>query len=147
MSNKYGAKKSVGLFSGRMYDSGAERDRADELHSMEHASEIYGLVEQPRIELVPGKFYKPDFAYQPLTVTMRDGHSYPVTTPTELVYEDVKGVETERWRLIKGLWPYLGPGDLHMLKRAGRDREWRVKVISSYGTRDALWAIMEAARC
>ena len=60
-ANKFRAQRSRGS-SGRMYDSKGERDRAEELRLLEDAGIIHGLTEQPRIELEPGIFYKPDFA-------------------------------------------------------------------------------------
>ena len=85
------------------YASRLERDRARELRLLEHAGEIHELVEQPRVELLPGIFYKPDFAY-----TFRDDVRH---------WEDTKGVETGRFRLVLKLWRLCGPGPLEVVKR------------------------------
>lgn len=41
--------------------------------------------------------------------------------------EDVKGVETQRFRLVRRLWPKYGPHPLHVIKRRGR--RWFVEQI------------------
>ncbi len=103
MSNKYHAKRA--LWNGRWYDSTAERDYALELDALARAGEISELQMQPRVELDRGIFYKPDFCFQE--------HG-------RYVWVDVKGVETERFRLLCKLWRNRGPGPLRIIKRAGR---------------------------
>src|SRR5439155_13136471 len=76
--HKYGARPVDG------YASRLERDRARELRLLELAGDIREFVEQPRVELLPGIFFKPDSAY-----TEGDGTR---------VFEDCKGVETPRFR-------------------------------------------------
>lgn len=107
--SKYGARRTAAL--GRSFDSGAEADRGGELTLLEQAGELAGLTFQPRLELEPGIFYKPDFSY---------------VERGRVVYEDVKGVETERFRLIKKLWRLHGPGPLRITKRASRRDGFRV---------------------
>ena len=99
-AHKYGARPVDG------YASTLERDRARELRLLEHAGEIRELVEQPRVELLPGTFYKSDFTY-----IERDGTR---------IWEEVKGVETPRWRLVARLWRFFGPGPLRIVKRQHR---------------------------
>lgn len=101
--NKFGAKRARGT-SGRLYASKAERDRGDQLRLLEQAKVIRNLGEQPRIELEPGIFYRPDFVY---------------VERGRLVYEDVKGVVTERFRLVCKLWRLHGPAVLRVTKRKG----------------------------
>lgn len=108
--NKFGAVKTRGT-SGRLFDSKAERDRAEELMLLERAGEIRDLVEQPRVELEPGIRFKPDFSY---------------VERGRLVHEDVKGVETERFRLIKKLWRLHGPSVLRITKRRSRKAGFQV---------------------
>ena len=48
--------------------------------------------------------YKPDFAY---------------TENDVRIYEDVKGVETEGFRIKSKLWKKYGPGPLRITKRKG----------------------------
>lgn len=112
-SNKFGAKRAVGT-SGRSYDSTAERDRAEQLLLLQRGRAIRDLVEQPRLHLACGVHYKPDFAYR------------EVGGPRVTTYEDVKGVETERFRIVKRLWAAFGPGPLHILKRHGRSAAFLV---------------------
>lgn len=107
--NKYGAKQTLAL--GRRFDSGAEAARAAELSLLERAGAIADLVFQPRVELEPGIFYRPDFAYR---------------ERGRVVWEDVKGVETERFRLIKRLWRLHGGGPLRITKRSGIRGGFRV---------------------
>jgi len=95
--HKYGARPVDG------YASRLERDRARELRLLELAGDIREFVEQPRVELLPGIFFKPDSAY-----TEGDGTR---------VFEDCKGVETPRFRLIAKLWRFFGPGPLRVVKR------------------------------
>lgn len=111
--NKFNAKRALGR-SGRMYDSTAERDRADQLKMLEDLKEIEELREQTRVELEEGIHYRTDFDY------LEKGRR---------VFEDVKGVETERFRLICKLWRLHGPGPLRILKRAGRAQKFQVTKI------------------
>lgn len=104
--NKYGAKKAGSLlFEGRMFDSKAERDRAEQLKVMEKDGDIQDLELQPQTSLSRAEIgYKPDFAY------VENGVQ---------IYEDVKGVETEGFRLKARLWKKYGFGPLRITKRKG----------------------------
>ena len=104
--NKYGAKKAGSLlFEGRMFDSKAERDRAEQLKVMEKDGDIKDLELQPQTSLSDaGIKYKPDFAY---------------TENGVRIYEDVKGVETEGFRIKSKLWKKYGYGPLRITKRKG----------------------------
>ena len=104
--NKYRAKKAGSLlFSGRMFDSKAERDRAEQLKVMENDGDIQDLELQPQTSLSRAEIgYKPDFAY---------------TEDGVRIYEDVKGVETEGFRLKARLWKKYGLGPLRITKRKG----------------------------
>lgn len=101
-SNKYGAKKAVG-WTGQLFDSTAERDRFEQLRLLMLAGEIQDLRTQTRVELEPDIFYRTDFDYMELG---------------RQVYEEVKGVETERFRLLCKIWKLHGPGPLRVLKRS-----------------------------
>ena len=104
--HKYGAKKAGSLlFEGRMFDSKAERDRAEQLKVMEKDGEIQDLELQPQTSLSDAEIgYKPDFAY---------------TENGVRIYEDVKGVETEGFRIKARLWKKYGLGPLRITKRKG----------------------------
>jgi len=101
--NKYGAVRTVR--DGRSFASRIEADYGAELELRERAGEIHGLAYQPRVELEPGLFYKPDFAF------MERGRP---------VFVEVKGVRTDRYRLICKLWRLHGPGVLREVMRRGR---------------------------
>ena len=104
--NKYGAKKAGSLlFEGRMFDSKAERDRAEQLKVMERDGDIQELELQPQTSLSKAEIgYKPDFAY---------------TENGVRICEDVKGVETEGFRIKARLWKKYGYGPLRITKRKG----------------------------
>lgn len=106
---KYNAKPTV--LNGRRYDSQAEADYRAHLALLEAAGEVSDIVEQPRLELEPNIFFKPDFA---LTETHRSLR----------VWIDVKGVMTPRFNLICKLWALHGPGPLRIVKRQGRRSGW-----------------------
>lgn len=114
MGNKYNAKKAQGYTSGKMYDSMAERDRAERLKKDETDGEISDLVEHPKVQLTKYQTYKPDFCYK------ENGR---------LVFEDVKGAETERFRINMKLWRERGPGVLRVSKRLGKRGKWTIKDI------------------
>ncbi len=122
-ANKYNAVKSKSVITKRWYDSGAERDFADVLEARAADGLITDLIAQPVIELGPeGEIkYKPDFVYWELS-------NLGVYTPTKTrqVWVDVKGVETERFKIIKRLWKYNGPGPLEIVKRKGKGKPFLV---------------------
>ena len=112
--HKYGAKKAGSLvFGGRVFDSKAERDRAEQLYRMELDGEISELGLQPVIAVAKYVNYKPDFVYIEASTGVR-------------VWEDVKGVETEGFRIKKNLWRENGPGPLHITKRKGSGGEFLI---------------------
>ena len=108
--NKFHAVKAAGD-SGRLYDSKAERDRANELLLLQQAGQISDLREQTVVDLVAEITYRPDFDY------LENGRR---------LYEDVKGVETEAFRLKCKLWRHFGPGPLRVLKRKGSRAQFTV---------------------
>jgi hypothetical protein len=105
--HKYGARSATdALFpelAGRRFDSQLERDRARELVMLERAGEISGLRFQVSVQLSEADIrYRADFAY------LENGR---------LVYEDTKGMQTKRWRIIKKLWRKYGPALLRITVR------------------------------
>ena len=101
--NKFNAKRT--LHGGRWYDSKLEADYRKELELRVEAGDIFDLEDQPKVVLTrAGISYKADFKFT------EDGHP---------VWVDVKGVEADRFRLIKKLWRYYGPGLLRVIKRKG----------------------------
>ncbi len=105
--NKYGAK-SAHCAQGHFHPSTGESNRCDTLHLIARAGEIKGLEVHPTITLVEGMKYKPDFLY---------------TENGKRIYEDFKGVSTDRFRIICKLWPYHGTGTLRIsgAKKPNRD--------------------------
>ena len=98
--HKYGAVKTV--LYGITFDSRREAERYAELLILEKAGRIKDLVLQPSFELQPGfinakgkkvrpVIYKADFAY-----TEGDTH----------VVEDVKGMETDVFKLKRKMFDY-----------------------------------------
>ena len=75
---------------GITFDSKAEADRYCELRAAKRAGAIQGFGIQPSFVLADGVRYRPDFI-----VCDRDGHVW---------VEDVKGVETQAFRIKRKLW-------------------------------------------
>ena len=105
--NKYNAKRSQGN-DGYSYQSQAERDYHDDvLWPMQQARLISNLARQPQVWLSEARIgYKPDFVY---------------TENGREVYVDVKGVETDLFKLKCKLWRCYGPAVLRVVKRDGRN--------------------------
>ena len=99
--HKYGARPVDG------YASTLERDRARELRLLEHAGEIRDLVEQPRVELLPGVRYTADFAYD----------ERPPSGPGQglgqwrRIHEEAKGVDHFKKGFGGSTVEYLGEWD------------------------------------
>lgn len=111
IANKYGAERKesdMPELAGRSFASGLERQRAGELVVLLRAGLITDLVFQPRVLLTDAEIsYHPDFAYH------EKGRP---------VYEETKGYETDRWRIIRKLWAHYGPAPLRVLVRGHGDR-------------------------
>lgn len=122
--NKFNAKKSRGFTSGKIYDSMAERDRAEYLKKQEQDGEISNLIEQPKVQLTKFHRYKPDFCYQ------ENGR---------LVFEDCKGAITDRFRINCNLWRERGPGVLRVSKRQGKYGKWSFKEIRPDTHDESMW--------
>ena len=122
-ANKYHAVKSKSVITKRWYDSGAERDFADVLEARAADGLISEIVAQPVIELGPdGEIkYRADFVYWELSHGLKADYE-----KTRQVWVDVKGVETERFKIIKRLWRYNGPGPLDIVKRKGKGQPFLV---------------------
>ena len=98
--NKYHARRTVR--NGRSFPSTLEADYGDGLKLLERAGEISDLEFQPRVELEPGFFYKPDFRF---------------VERGRVVHVEAKGVRTGRYRLICKLWRLHGPTVLREVAR------------------------------
>lgn len=101
--NKYNAKRTE--YNGRTFDSKGEAARAAELDLMLKNGLISDLNFQPDYRLTDAAIrYRADFSY------IRDGKLYA---------EDFKGVETDRFKMIKKLWLYYGPVTLLIYDKSG----------------------------
>jgi hypothetical protein len=96
--NKYSAVAKDG------FPSKLEAAVYDILLLREKAKEIKDIRRQVRVELTKAAIAaKIDFAF----IDVRSG---------ETVYCEAKGSDTERWILIKRLWPHYGPANLEIFK-------------------------------
>ena len=103
-TNKYHAVRSASKMkelAGRSFASQIERRRAEELILLQRAKEISDLQFQPKV-MICDVSYHPDFCYR--------------EKKGQLVYEEVKGMEGERWRIIKQLWSFAGTTPLYVIK-------------------------------
>ena len=102
--HKYNAKKAY--VDGIKFDSQAEADFYLELKTFESVGAIKLLKLQPKVYLTKARIlYKPDF------LILENGKEY---------YIDVKGMETQGFKLKKRLWEHYGPGALRIIKRKGK---------------------------
>lgn len=103
--SKYGNKKTV--CHGKTFDSKKEAERYSQLVLLERAEVITGLMTQPRYPLkVNGKLvctYIADFEYYDNERKMR-------------VIEDVKGYETDVFKLKKKLFEAIHAIELTLIK-------------------------------
>lgn len=98
-ASKYHAK-AVHCAAGHYHPSTGEGERCNDLGLLQQAGVISMFVDvHPTIELIKGFKYKPDFIY------MEGG---------KRIVEDYKGAMTDRFRIIKNLWPYHGVGILRI---------------------------------
>ena len=93
MRNKYNAIKTV--VDGVTFDSKAEARRYNELKLLKQAGEIRWFNLQPSFLLTGGVRYRPDFI-----VCGQDGRIW---------VEDVKGVETQAFKIKQKMWTALYP--------------------------------------
>lgn len=102
--NKYNAKKTQ--IDGIVFDSQAEADFYEELKLYQEMKLLKIIKLQPKVYLTDAKIlYKPDFLIE------ENG---------KMVYIDVKGMETQGFKIKKRLWKHYGPGILRILKRKGK---------------------------
>ncbi len=109
-ANKYGAIRSENLnfkeLSGRSFDSKLERDVAVMLCIRQRAGEISELQFQHVFKLTDADIsWRCDFSYQ------ENG---------ELQACEAKGLEGERWRIIRKLWGFYGHCTLHIYVAGNR---------------------------
>ena len=106
--NKYNARPSV--IDGKHFASGLEASVYRYLLLSEKNGFLKDLKCQQAVELTDAKIRcKIDFSYFCLK-------------RNALVYAEAKGVETERWLIIKKLYAYYGPAPLEIYKSFGGNR-------------------------
>lgn len=106
-ASKYRAQRTE--YNGISYASKAEAARAMELDLLLRAGEIVDWVRQPSVCLgIPENIYRPDF----LVIAWNDGSS----DHKQVWYEDIKGMETPKFRRDKKLWKVYGRLPLHIIK-------------------------------
>ena len=111
MKTKYGNKKIV--LKGITFDSMAEANRWIDLNWMFHAGAISKLELQPVYVLAPGVKFdgearaKPELRYRADFTYIENGVK---------VVEDVKGVETEAFRIKRHLMKWLHGIDVRVIK-------------------------------
>jgi hypothetical protein len=103
--NKYKAKKTALGFP-----SALEETHYADLLYREKARLVRNVERQVRVQLTPGVAWKCDFKCFDIALNRE-------------VWEESKGVVTERFALIKQLWPDFGPGLLRIYK-GSRGRVW-----------------------
>ena len=113
-ANKYHAKRTrVGDVT---YDSRIEAVRMGQLRLSLKAGEIRCWSRQPQFKIGPTEItYRADFL-----VVGIDGAIW---------VEDVKGHTTERFALMKQLWPKFGEYPLHVLHR--NKKAWDIKILET----------------
>lgn len=104
MNNKYNAKRSE--YAGRSFASQGERDCYCYLKLLEKEGELKDLYCQVTTPLTAGITHKTDFKYFDVKLQ-------------EPVWAEYKGFEDQRWRDIRKLWKYYGPGVLRIYKGKG----------------------------
>lgn len=100
-------------YRGVVYHSAMECRRARELDRLVAAKAIKSWSRQIRVELVEGVVCVIDFGVVELN--------------NRFYFEEVKGPETPRWRMIKRLWRKHGPCPLKVLKRGKRSKVWQIE--------------------
>jgi len=113
MRNKYNAVRSRSS-DGRSFHSKGERDCYEMLKHMEKEGAIWDLECQVTTKLTAGITHKTDFKCWDIK-------------RNEPLWIEYKGFEDQRWRLIKKLWKFYGPGRLEIW--AGY--EWKMRLIET----------------
>jgi transposase len=116
-TNKYGVSaREERTLDGVVYASKAEAYRASELQVLKDCALIDKWGRQRKVQLGPDFKTIVDFEVTGLV----DGR-------IRRWFEEVKGYETWRFRMLRRLWPKYGPGKLVILKRRGND--WTKEVL------------------
>ena len=102
--NKYSAKRVTVNGEAQGFPSKLEAAVFQQLSLLEKAGEIIDLSRQAGVDLTLAEIrWKIDFSYI-------DAHT------NKRVFAEAKGVEDERYKVFKKLWPFYGFGDLQVWK-------------------------------
>lgn len=115
--NKYKVSaKADRTYAGKVYASKAEMFFARMLAMMLANGEVLSVVEQPRVTLLDAPRHKDRIVYVPdFLVTYKGG---------EVMYIDVKGMQTPEFKLKLKLWIDHGPGKLRLVKQSGKPNKF-----------------------
>lgn len=103
-AHKYNAKKTV--VEGQSFPSGLEARTWTYLRVLEQQKELTELSRQATVTFpIVDIKYKADMKY-----TNKAGKT---------VWVEAKGMEGDRWKIIKKIWKALGPGNLEVYKDRG----------------------------
>ena len=91
-------------FNGIRFDSQGERDCYQYLNLLQGEGKIRDLQVHSTTILLPGITHKTDFKFYDVTLRC-------------MGWAEFKGIETDRWRIIKKLWALFGPGPLKIYKQ------------------------------
>lgn len=115
--NKYNvAPKDERTHNGIVYDSKAEMLYAQGLDQQLQAGDITGWVRQVTIPL--GEDFKTRIDFLEF---------YEWDDETVVLFVEIKGMETPRFKDVRRLWDKYGPGPLHIKKRRGNS--WTTETI------------------
>jgi len=106
LSTKYGNQKVTRIsdHAGYSFASKAEAELFDMLKAQQDSGEISDLACQVCVYLTESRIlYKPDFAF---------------TENGQTIHAEMKGFETDTWRIKRRLWKNYGPGPLRVYKKA-----------------------------
>lgn len=112
--NKYHAKKTKPIWSDRCFDSAGEAERAGQLRLLVMAGEIADLQMQKSVHVCAGVCWNVDFMYREVETG-------------EVWIEEFKGVEDNRYRVIKKLWAVYGEHPLKITKKVSG----KIKVVET----------------
>lgn len=97
--NKYRATKTADGYGSKL-----ESAVGQILLAKERLGELSDIKRQQTVRLTEAQ------------ITYRADFSYTETITGKTVWVEAKGVELERWRMIKKLWGHYGPGRLEIYK-------------------------------
>jgi hypothetical protein len=115
--NKFNAKKIRDCDGKIVADSKAERDFLIHYFAIkEEAGLVKHICKWPTVHLTEYINWKLDYKYFDCKID-------------QWIYTDVKGVEGERFRVLKALWKTIGPSILEIAKKDYKTGLWKIERI------------------